>query len=102
MSNIHVIARHWARPETIGEVRQILLSLIEPSRAEAGCLKYELLQNLDTPADFTFVETFADASALERHAASPYVSSLASRLKGLVARPSEVFKYEAIARDQRG
>lgn len=96
---IHVIARHWARPETLDEVRRILLSLIDPSRAEPGCLKYELLQNADDPADFTFVETFASEDALTAHAAAPYIAGLAPQLKDLVARPSEVSRYRAIATD---
>lgn len=93
---IHVIARHWARPDTVDEVRRILLELIEPSRAEAGCLKYELLQNAEDPTDFTFVETFANDEALKAHAAAPYIAGLAPKLKDLVARPSEVFRYRAI------
>lgn len=98
---IHVIARHFARPDQVERVREILLSLIAPSRAEAGCLKYELLQNIDDPTDFTFVETFADEAALKLHASSPYVSGLAARLKELVAKPSEVSVYKAIAADDR-
>jgi len=96
---IHILARHWTRPDTIDEVRQILLSLIEPSRAEAGCLKYELLQSADDPTEFTFVETFASDEALQVHAAAPYIAGLAPRLKDLVARPSEVSRYHAIAAD---
>ena len=98
---IHVIARHFARPDTVDEVRGILLSLIEPSRAEPGCLKYELLQNADDPTDFTFVETFASEDALKLHAAAPYIAGLAPKLKNLVARPSEVSRYRQAASDAR-
>jgi quinol monooxygenase YgiN len=99
MSAIHILARHRSRPETVDEVRQILLSLIDPSRAEVGCLKYELLQNADDPTDFTFVETFASDEALKLHAAAPYIAGLALKLKDLVARPAEVSRYRAIAAD---
>jgi quinol monooxygenase YgiN len=99
--SIHILARHFARPETVDQVRRILLSLIEPSRAEAGCLKYELLQNTDDPTDFTFVETFASEDALKMHAAAPYIAGLAPRLKDLVARPSEVCRYRSITSDAR-
>src|SRR5262245_5889759 len=93
MSNVHVIARHWARPDKIEEVRKILLSLIEPTRAEPGCLRYELLQRLDDPTDFTFVETVASEDALKMHAAAPYIAGLQPKLAGLIARPSEVMVY---------
>ena len=96
---IHILARHVARPDTVDEVRRILISLIDSSRAESGCLKYELLQNADDPTDFTFVETFASEDALKVHAAAPYIAGLGPRLKDLVARPSEVFRYRAIATD---
>ncbi|HXT70575.1 MAG TPA: putative quinol monooxygenase [Vicinamibacterales bacterium] len=98
---VHVLARHRARPDTVDLVRQILLSLIKPSRAEPGCLKYELLQNADDPTDFAFVETFASDEALREHAAAPYIAGLAAKLEGLVARPAEVSKYHAIAADPR-
>jgi quinol monooxygenase YgiN len=97
--SIHILARHRARPDAVDFVRQILLSLIKPSRAEPGCLKYELLQNADDPTDFTFVETFASEDALKEHAAAPYIAGLAAKLEGLVMRPAEVSRYHAIAAD---
>jgi quinol monooxygenase YgiN len=101
MSRIHILARHRANPNAVDLVRQILLSLIEPSRAEPGCLKYDLLQNADDPTDFTFVETFADDEALKAHAAAPHIAGLAAKLEGLVVRPAEVSRYRAIAADPR-
>ena len=95
--HIHVIARHFARPETVDQVRHVLLALVKPSRAEPGCLKYELLQNADDPTDFTFVETFASDEALNVHAAAPYIAGLAAKMKDLIARPAEVSKYRLIA-----
>jgi len=59
-------------------------------------VKYELLQNADDPTDFTFVETFPCEEALKDHAAAPYIAGLAPRLKELVARLSEVFRYRAV------
>lgn len=94
--HIHVVARHFAKPETIDQVRRLLLELIEPSRAEAGCLKYELFQNTDNPTDFTFVETFASDEALRLHAAASYIAGLAPKMKNLVAKPAEVSKYRLV------
>ena len=45
------------------ELRAVLESLVEPSRAEAGCLQYELLENLDDPNQFTFVEEWRGTAA---------------------------------------
>lgn len=93
---VHVVARHWARPDTIDEVRAILAGLIAPTRAEPGCVKYELFQNLTDPTDFMFVETFASDAALQAHAAAPYIAGLQPRLRALIARPSDVCLYRAV------
>ena len=95
--HIHVVARHFAKPDTVDEVRRLLLELIPPSRAESGCVKYELFQNADNPTDFTFVETFASDEALKLHASAPYVAGLAAKMKDLVAKPAEVSKYRQIS-----
>src|SRR3954463_3123862 len=98
-SAVHVIARHFARPETAAAVDAILTALIPLSRAEAGCLKYELFQNVSDPTDFTFMETFASDAALALHAAAPYVAGLQAKLIGLLAKPSDVRVYRPVAAD---
>jgi predicted O-methyltransferase YrrM/quinol monooxygenase YgiN len=100
-SPVHVVARHFARPETVAEVREILVGLIPLSRAEAGCLKYELFHNISDPTDFTFMETFASDAALVDHAAAPYVAGLQARLNALVAKPSDVRIYRPVAVEAR-
>jgi quinol monooxygenase YgiN len=96
-SPVHVIARHFARPDTVDAVRTVLDALVAPTRAEPGCLKYELFENVDDPTDFTFVETFADDAALAAHAAAPYVARLAAALAPITARPSDVRRYRGRA-----
>jgi quinol monooxygenase YgiN len=93
---VHVVARHWARPDSLDEVRAILTSLVPLTRAEPGCVKYELFQNLSDPTDFTFVETFVNDAALAAHAAAPYIAGLPPRLHALISRPSDVRFYRAV------
>jgi len=98
---VHVVARHFARPETVSEVRDLLSGLVPLSRAEPGCLKYELFQQLSDPTDFTFMETFASEAALAAHAAAPYIVDLQPRLSGLVAKPSDVRVYRPVPVESR-
>lgn len=85
----------------MAEVREILVGLIPLSRAEAGCLKYELFQNVSESTDFTFMETFASDGALAVHAAAPYVTGLQAKLSELVAKPSDVRVYRPVAIEAR-
>jgi hypothetical protein len=39
-----------AKPEKIEELKQVLLSVIAPSRAESSCLEYRLHQDKNNPA----------------------------------------------------
>ncbi|MEO6222202.1 MAG: putative quinol monooxygenase [Vicinamibacterales bacterium] len=95
-ATLQVVARVIARPDTVDAVRRILVGMLEPSRGEEGCLIYELLQCLDDPTDFTFVEEWTDESALDRHAASPHIADVQPELQALVAVPTQVRKYTLI------
>ncbi|WP_442945216.1 putative quinol monooxygenase [Nostoc sp.] len=63
---IHVVARFVALPDKVEQLKTLLLGLIEPTKLEAGAIKYELLQNQSDPTDFTFVEEWESAAALDK------------------------------------
>ncbi len=60
---VRVVARIVALLEKVEAVKAVLLGIIEPSRQDQGCIKYELLQNHSDPTDFTFVEEWASHGA---------------------------------------
>ncbi len=92
---LKVIARIKARPGKIDEMRALLASLVEPTRAESGCLRYELLHNLTDPADFTFVEEWRDAAALESHFNTEHIKGALTRLQELAAEPMDLRRYRS-------
>lgn len=92
---LHVIAHVEARPDTVEALRQVLLELIEPTRAEPGCRRYELLVEEAHPTRFTFVETWDDAAALETHFASDHFQAAGSRLAELTASEVEILRYRS-------
>jgi len=95
-NTLRVVARMIARPEAAGEVRAVLSGLVAPTRAEAGCLGYELLQNTSDPTDFTFVEEWEDDAALDAHLATEHISAALSRLPGLLAREPDIRRYRVV------
>jgi quinol monooxygenase YgiN len=82
-----------AKPDKIAETRQLLLGLVEPTRKEAGCISYVLLQNDKDPADFTFVEEWASAEALAAHMQMPYLQAALPRAMELSASPPDIRTY---------
>lgn len=94
---LHVIARIRARAEHVDAVREILTAYVEPTRREAGCFVYDLLQDRADPAHFTFVEAWADEASLEAHSRSAHITAGRARLAGLTAAPNEVVRYTRLA-----
>lgn len=50
---VRVVAHIVALPDKVEAVKTVLLGLIEPTRKELRCNKYELLQNQSVARDFT-------------------------------------------------
>ena len=90
---LKVIARIRALPGQIDEMRELLAGLVSPTRAEAGCLRYELLHNLTDPSDFTFVEEWRDDTALESHFNTEHIKAALARFQELAAEPLDLRRY---------
>jgi quinol monooxygenase YgiN len=95
--SLRVIARIEAKPDKSAEVSELLLSLIEPTRKEAGCITYELHQNREDPCDFTFVEEWASDSAFAAHAAADHLRAIGPRLEPVVVKPPDIRTYVLLA-----
>jgi len=54
-------------PERADEAAALLHELREASRAEAGCIGYEVARSATEPGAFVLYETWADKAALDRH-----------------------------------
>ena len=95
--SLRVVARIKAKSETVSEVRELLSSLVEPTRKESGCIIYELLQNTEDPTDFTFVEEWESEAVLECHLASDHLKAIGPKLEPFVAEPPDIRKYSFVS-----
>ncbi len=94
--SLTVIAQIQAQPGRESAVRQELLALLVPSRADAGCLNYDLHQGLDNPALFLFHETWASPAHLEAHLRKPDLQAALARIGPWLAAPPQVTRWEKI------
>ena len=95
-SSLRVVARIKAKPEKVEEVKNLLSSLIEPTRKESGCVVYELLQNKKDPTDFTFVEEWESESALENHFSTEHIQNALPQLGDLAAEEPDIRTYTVV------
>ena len=94
--SLTVIAQIKAKPGKESSVRQELLSLVAPSRKDAGCLNYDLHQALDDPALFLFHENWTSKAQLDQHLQKPDLQAVLAKLGQLVAEPPRITLWEKI------
>lgn len=95
-SSTHIVARLVAKPDAVASLRAVLETLLTPTRQEAGCRRYLLLQNQQQPTDFTFVEEWADEAAINSHMKSAHLQQALAQAAGLLATPPDVRFYTLI------
>ena len=94
--SLTVVAQIKARPGKEAQVRQELLSLVAPSRKDAGCLNYDLHQGLDNPALFLFHENWSSKVYLDQHLQKPDLQKVLARVGQLVAEAPQITLWEKI------
>ena len=94
--SLTVTAQIKAKRGKDSQVRQELLSLVAPSRKEAGCLNYDLHQALDNHALFLLHENWITEAHLEQHMQQPDLKAVLARLGPLVAEPPPITLWKKI------
>ena len=85
-----IIGTLTARPETREELASLLMALVAPTRAEAGCINYDFHVDAADHCVFVFYENWTDRAALDAHLAMPHLQPLVSQLDRLLACPVEI------------
>jgi quinol monooxygenase YgiN len=78
-------------------VRGELLSLVNPTRSEPGCINYDLHQATDDKSLFMFYENWKTMEDLEKHRERPHLKAFKEKAGGLLAKPLEVSIFEMIS-----
>src|SRR5687768_15219158 len=82
-----VVARLKARPGREDEVKKILLGNVTLTRAERGCVDYDLHQSHTDPGLFLFYENWESREDLDAHGQSAHIQALRARADELLAEP---------------
>lgn len=93
---VTVIARITAKSGMEEIVKNELVGLIEPSRADEGCINYDMHQYLKNPALFMFHENWTSEEALNNHLATPHLQAFIKKADDLLAKPLDVTLWEEI------
>jgi quinol monooxygenase YgiN len=93
---LRVVARILGKSDKVDELRTLLVGLLEPTRAEPGCISYELLQNKENEAEFTFVEEWEDDSVFDAHLASDHIQQALGEFPNLLAAELDLRRHKLV------
>ena len=82
-----VVATMKAKQGKASELREVLIGLLAPTRAEDGCVNYDLHESNDSEGTFLFYENWTSQAALDAHLQTPH-------LKAFFARHEELLEGE--------
>lgn len=85
-----------AKPGQEQAVKEALMSMVQPTRKEPGCLCYNLHQSKSDPTQFMFYEQWASKKALDAHGETPHMKALGGKLKDKTDKGGGVVFYELL------
>ncbi len=85
MSRLTIIANIVANDDKIELIKAELLKLIEVTRAEEGCINYDLHQDNENPAHFTFYENWESRELWQAHMGNQHLADYMTATEGSVA-----------------
>ena len=94
---LDVVAHLHAIAGEESSVREVLTGLVSPTRAEDGCLRYDLFEDLADPCRFTFLEEWTSLDALKAHSQSTHITQGRARLEGKMREANWVQTLNQIA-----
>ena len=79
-----------ARAECGSRLRDELAVLATTSRADAGCIRYDVLEEVDAPDRFVLCEEWVDETFLVDHNSLPHVARFVEVSPPLLSAPMRV------------
>jgi quinol monooxygenase YgiN len=93
---VTVIVRLKAKAGYEARVRQELFDLLAPTRAERGCINFDMHEAPNDPSLFLFHENWTGEEDLVRHFATPHIKRWVELSATLLAEPLELTKWHKV------
>lgn len=84
MATLTIVANIKANADNVELVKAELLKLIEVTRAETGCINYDLHQDNENPAHFMFYENWQSRELWQMHMANQHLQDYMKATEGAV------------------
>ena len=85
-----------AKPGREEELGRRMTALLSPTRAEPGCLLYDLYQSTEDPSVWVLIERWRDAADLDAHVQSPHMQAFLAGAGDVLGGPPDDFRLKAM------
>ena len=84
MRVLTIVANIHAKSDKVDLVKQELEKLVPITRAEEGCIQYDLHQDNEDPTHFMFYENWESRELWQAHMSAPHLAAYMAATEGAV------------------
>ncbi|MBS7562827.1 antibiotic biosynthesis monooxygenase [Mucilaginibacter sp. Bleaf8] len=93
---IHITAVIKAKPDTVQALTDIFKPLVEATRMEEGCKRYDLHQVMNEATTFIMMEEWQSQESIDKHNQSAHFQQFVADAKPLLAEPLQAYFTEQV------
>lgn len=81
-TQLFIIVKFEVKKSKINDVKTELLKILDPTRKEHGCIRYDLHQDLNDPSIFMFYEIWETVDAWKEHDSKRHIIDFKKAIEG--------------------
>ena len=94
--SLDVFVRFDAKPGQLERLRRELVTIIEPTRAEPGCLEFHLYEEKNASGTLCVHSCWKDDAAIDKHLQLPHMKRFLAVLDDLVTNEVKAVRTQEI------
>jgi quinol monooxygenase YgiN len=88
--NLYLTARLKVKTEKVEELKQAALAIVADSRAEAGCISYNVHQSIEDETVFIWRECWKSKQDLDEHFQKDYIVKFFTKVDEFADEPPQI------------
>jgi len=95
---IKVVTQNNVKADKTDEFIVLAKKLVQDTRKyDAGCIRYELLQDVKNPQLLTILEEWDDQESLNKHLSAQHFKDAMASFESYMEKPGEINLYKTLA-----
>lgn len=95
---IKIVAKSFIKADKVEQYVALAKKLVQETvKSDAGCIHYELFQDVSDLRILTMIEEWEDRDALDRHTAAKHFKEIVPQFNNFVEKPGEMNFYQKLA-----